>query len=243
MSAITPPEVAGVSAGVVPEADRLEHVKYRLANAALRSWPYEHVLVEDVFPLADYADLLAHFPRAEEFRALSDRFPRRGSIELTDPEAVAALAPGQRAFWQEFLARFATPAFMSFVLERYGPVLATRYRRRVEPMIFLFRDDGTYAIGPHTDDVSKVVTNLFYLPADDAHTEYGTSILVPRDDGFEHDHTLETGWEDYVPAVTVPFKPNTLLSFAVTDRSLHAVRPLPPGAVRQSIQYFIVRRG
>jgi hypothetical protein len=34
--------------------------------------------------------------------------------------------------------------------------------------------------------------------------------------------------------------PNSMLAFAVTSRSFHAVRPTPPGVVRRSLQYFVV---
>ena len=42
-------------------------------------------------------------------------------------------------------------------------------------------DLTNYALGPHTDAVSKVVTLLIYLPQDDSQARYGTSIYAPKD--------------------------------------------------------------
>lgn len=219
----------------------VEHVKYRIANSPVLGYPYQHQVVTDVFPADYYAAILEHMPAPDQYRALIKDYPKRGTVELTDAGAVEALpAGGQREFWKWFVGAFSAPAFMHFALEQYAPSLVGRFRDSIRPLMFLFRDAGGYAIGPHTDSFKKVVTMLFYLPADRSQLEFGTSVCVPRDPANPPRHEGHGTWSDYRSVKTAAFEPNSLFSFAVTDRSYHAVRPTPPGTVRNSLQYFLV---
>jgi hypothetical protein len=232
-SAVTP-------AGEVPRGDHpVEHAKYQIANSPVLGYPFPHQAVGGVFPADYYAQLQANFPEERHFRPLIENYPQRGTIELHAPGALDGLDAAKREFWAWFLRGFGSRDFMAFVLERYEPLLAHRFRLSVKPQMYLFRDTGGYGIGPHTDTTKKVVTMLFYLPEDDSQRHAGTSIVVPNNPGYQHRHTGHEAWDDYRAARTVEFLPNTLVSFVVTDRSLHAVRPTPPGTVRKSLQMFI----
>ncbi|MBI1190523.1 MAG: hypothetical protein GC200_07585 [Tepidisphaera sp.] len=217
-----------------------EHVKYMIANTPVRPYPFPHMQVNGVFPEYYYRQMLANYPAAGFFESRIEGYPERGTIELHDPASVARLPRQQRDFWQWFMNSFGSRDFMSFVLECYAPVLGPRFGHSVKPVAYLFRDTGGYGIGPHTDTLKKVVTMLFYLPEDESQRGAGTSIVVPTDaKGYSHHPTGHESWDAYRPAKTIEFLPNTLASFLVTDRSLHAVRPTPPGSVRQSLQFFI----
>lgn len=216
-----------------------EHAKYMIGNTPVLTYPFPHQHVTSVFPDYYYAQLHQHIPAADHFRPLSDTYPKRGTIELNKPGALENLPDQQRTFWSWFVQQFGSMDFMSFVLDRYAPLLGHRFRHNVRPQMYLFRDTGGYGIGPHTDTLKKVVTMLFYLPKDDSQRHAGTSIVVPKDPNHQHHPTGHETWDNYRAAKTVEFLPNSLVSFVVTDRSLHAVRPTPPDTVRQSLQYFI----
>lgn len=218
----------------------VEHAKYMIANTPVLEYPYQHMHVRAVFPADYYGAIMEHLPAPEQYKPLIKDYPKRGSIDLVNPPSVEALPTGQREFWRWFVGAFGSPAFMHFVLERYSPSLLGRNRDLVRPMMYLFRDAGGYGIGPHTDNFRKIVTMLFYLPRDESQREFGTSIVVPKDPANVPRHEGHGSWEDYRAVKTAQFAPNSMLSFAVTDRSYHAVRPTPPGTVRNSIQYFLV---
>lgn len=242
----TPPKTApAATTGPTAEPDplsgdhALEHVKYQIANTPVNDYPYPHQHVRGVFPETFYREMLRNFPAPEHFRALIENYPKRGTIELHKPGALDALDPARRDFWAWFVRQFGSKHFTSFVLDRYGPLMGGRFRHHVKPQMYLFRDSGGYGIGPHTDTPKKVVTMLFYLPPDDSQRHAGTTLVVPRDKSYEHHHTGHETWDNYRAARTAEFTPNTVLSFVVTDRSLHAVRPTPADTVRQSLQFFI----
>ncbi|MFA6044700.1 MAG: 2OG-Fe(II) oxygenase [Phycisphaerales bacterium] len=223
----------------VAQDHALEHVKYMIANTPVRNYPYPHMAVHGVFPESYYSQILENFPGEEQFEAQIEGYPQRGTIELTKPGAMDRLPPKQRAFWNWLVQSLGSQSFMRFALESYSPLLASRFGHSIRPLMYLFRDTGGYGIGPHTDTLKKIVTMLFYLPEDDSQRHAGTSIVVPREEAYRHKPTGHETWDDYRPAKTIEFLPNTLASFVVTDRSLHAVRPTPPGTVRKSLQFFI----
>jgi hypothetical protein len=222
-----------------PRDHAIEHAKYQIANTPVLDYPYPHQHVQNVFPAYYYDQLQRNFPEPHHFRALIENYPKRGTIELHQPGALDALDPARRDFWTWFARQLASKSFMSFVLDRYAPLLGGRFRHSAKAQMYLFRDTGGYGIGPHTDTPKKIVTMLFYLPEDDSQRHAGTSIVVPKDESYQHHTTGHETWDSYRPAKTVEFLPNTLVSFVVTDRSLHAVRPTPEGTVRRSLQYFI----
>jgi hypothetical protein len=233
--------VAGaVGEGVSLRDNPVAHVKYQLGNAPVLTYPYEHMHVRGVFPDDFYAEIIENFPEARHFKSLIKDYPKRGSIDLCNPAQIDGLPEPQLAFWHEFVRCFGSRNFTTFILERYSPLLAGRLKHQVKPMMYLFHDMGGYGIGPHTDTNKKVVTNLFYLPADESMMGSGTSIVTPKDPNYRQTTAGHDTWDNYWCVKTVPFEPNSMLSFVVTDKSHHAVRPTPPGTARNSLQYFIV---
>lgn len=222
--------------------DPLEHVKYAIANTPVSNYPYPHIHVRNVFPRDYYRQIRAHFPEQSTFKPLSERYPLRGKVCLSDPDGIAPLDTGAKDdFWSDFRRRFIHEHFTSFVLDHFSPILASRFRQNVRPDAYLFQDRGGYAIGTHTDTTRKLVTMLFYLPEEDAPAlDVGTSIVVPEDPAcrrlnLPHQESLE----GFKVAKTVPFEANSMIAFVVTDESMHAVLPTPEGTVRDSLQYFI----
>ncbi|MCA9300634.1 MAG: 2OG-Fe(II) oxygenase [Phycisphaerales bacterium] len=228
-----------VPSALVPTSDdAFQHVRYTIANAPLRTWPYLHKHVESVFPASYYEDLGRHFPTFEEMQPLNERYPNRRRFAVSDDGARSALSGERRAFWDDFVARFATRGFVDFFVRSFDPVLADRSFGRLRPVIDLMFDAEGYGIGPHVDMRSKVITALFYLPERDEDVDAGTSILVKTGEGPPKPHHLND-WEGFESAFTAPYHTNSMLAFLVTRQSYHAVRPTAPGTIRRTLQMFI----
>lgn len=120
-----------------------------------------------------------------------------------------------KGFWKDVLEGIAAP------YEKYR--------------IQLCRDFPGYQIGPHTDGKDKERTFLFYL-ATEENEKAGTSLFRPiakvSGDGH-HD------FSKFQLVKTVPYKPNTYLTFARSDRSFHGV--FPCDIVRNVIQLSVLR--
>ena len=217
-----------------------EHVRYRVANVQLNTWPYRHMLVRNAFPSWYYDKLLDHFPPKDLFSPLSERHQLRLKFDLAGDEDIARLDEPQRSFWSEFQELFVNESFMDSVVEKYCGAAAGRFQGRCRPMVYLFRDMTGYGIGPHPDTRTKLITMLFYLPRDDSQQQFGTSVLVPKNgspDPGPHDKL--DGWDQFHTVFTAPYLPNTLLSFYVTADSWHAVDTHAEAGERWSLQYFI----
>jgi hypothetical protein len=91
--------------------------------------------------------------------------------------------------------------------------------------------------------VEKVVVFLFYLARPGADEGLGTSLYMPRDDGFRCEGGLHHPREQFFRVATMPYRPNTLVGFFKTARSFHGVEPVTaPGASRDLIQLSFCHR-
>ena len=104
----------------------------------------------------------------------------------------------------------------------------------------LVRDLTRYAISPHTDTPTKLVSLLFYLPPDERLAHLGTSIYAPKAAEMSFDPARHLPFEAFKKVATMPFKPNSLFAFLRTDRSFHGVDQInEEGVVRDLLLYNI----
>ncbi len=229
-----------ISPGPLEADDPVEHVKYKLGNAAICTWPYPHFVCEDVFPQSFYKEMLTRFPADEHLFPLNDIYPKRLSLRIGVPDQLDAIPEPDRLFWRALGQRLGSRSFMRFVLRLYDPLFEQRFGEIVEPHIYLHSDVDSYGIGPHVDIYYKVVSLIFYLPDEPQPDLNAASVLVKTDDNLDVREPFEESWEGFRAACTVPFKPNILFSFGVTRESWHGVRPNPQEIPRRSMQYFIM---
>lgn len=231
----------------IPGVDPGEHAAYTVMNAPLRAYPYEHLVVEGLFPAAAYAEMLAHLPPDDAYRAAPNgRYPQRGRLMLRGREGddLGTLDAPLGDYWARLRDRVFGDALTAALLQRFCPALAPRLLRDCWLHAFLCRDRGGYAISPHTDTSRKLVSAIVYLPGEHDAGALGTSVCVPVRPGAPGFDTPHDGdWEGYRLAWTAPFAPNTLFAFLVSDRSLHAVRPTPVGVARDTLQFSIMMPG
>jgi hypothetical protein len=134
--------------------------------------------------------------------------------------------------------------FLSTLLNKFESQVRQRFAGE-QPRIFkeaMLVDDRTrYSLGPHSDSPAKVITLLFYLPADDSRPHLGTSIYVPRDPAFRCPGGPHHPFEFFERVTTMPYLPNTLFAFFKTDNSFHGVEPIREGDYRRHLLFYDVR--
>jgi hypothetical protein len=139
------------------------------------------------------------------------------------------------------------PAFGAPVLRMFDPYLKQRFGvKDLGALDFydealLVQDYTTYSLGPHTDTPSKVLSFLFYLPADDSRPHLGTSMYVPKDPAFTCRGGPHHKFEPFRRVVTMPYVPNTLFAFLKTDNSFHGVEPVTEEGVRRDLLLYDIR--
>lgn len=224
--------------------DPREHAIYRVRNTQPLAYPYPHFHLTDLFPADYYEDLLAHLPADDAYASSPNgRYPERGRLMLAgqDGDDLSRLEGNTKSFWTHFRDHVITPDFWGALVEVFAPELASRLKDTCWLHAFLSRDRGGYAISPHTDTSRKLISVLFYLPRTDDVLGCGTSVVVsdrPEHNVFNVPHSGD--WDGFKIARTVPFAPNSMFAFLVTDNSLHAVKPTPPGSARDTIQFSVM---
>jgi hypothetical protein len=223
-------------------------VIYRIANAPMRTYPFPHFFLRDVFPADYYRELLAHLPGPETMHSLMSAGRAKGCPERAVLQIDGSRAPGmtdaQHAFWHELARWFFGGRFGPAVLEKFQAWASPRVEARpghvITDELLLVRDATHYALGPHTDASFKLISLLFYLPADACLEEYGTSLYLPKQEGFTSEGGPHLRFEDFTRIATMPFVPNSLFAFVKSDHSFHGVEPIAePGVARWLLLYSL----
>lgn len=224
---------------------------YKVGNTPFGMFPYPHLYINDVFPADFYRQLQHNMPDPaamrpiEEVRAVKG-YKERFVLGLNDRD-LATLPADKRAFWSDFAGWLVGANFRSLVLTKFQTFINQRFAGRSDFELYdealLVQDITNYKLGPHTDAPHKVVTLLFYLPADDSHKHLGTSMYLPNDENFRCPGGPHHAREKFSLLHTNPFLPNTLFAFFKTDNSFHGVEPVAdPDCRRWLLLYDIYAR-
>jgi hypothetical protein len=224
-----------------------QYTLYQIANAPLRLHPFPHILVREVFEPALYRAMLEHLLPPElmqpikQVRSVGSEYSEQRFVFPLAPEPLGKLPPPYLGFWEGFAAWLLDLPLAYALLDKFAPFVRERFG--AEPPVFynesMLVDDRTqYSLGPHTDALNKLITLLFYLPADASRPHLGTSIYAPRDPAFRCPGGPHYPFEMFERVVTMPYVPNTLFAFFKTDNSFHGVEPLRDENVRRHLLFY-----
>ena len=229
---------------------------YQIANAPIRSYPYPHIYVENVFPDWFYEELLKHLPALQVYQPIDEagpvtdtagRYKDRYVIHVCE-ESLDRFDAADREIWRDLMTWLHGENAIRFLLGKFEPLLKKRFKEALHevnfhPYIQLLRDFTNYSLTPHTDAIPKVVVFIFYLPPNADHIHLGTSLYVPNDPTFRCEGGPHHPRERFTKVVTMAYKPNTMLGFFKTSSSFHGVEPVTaPNVQRDLIQYSIICR-
>ena len=224
---------------------------YKVANAPIRLFPYPHILVDDVFPHDYYRLIRDNLPPSSAFKSLkslgrvSENYPDTRSVLPLTPDDVGGLAEPYRTFWDGFARWLLGGSFGGVVLQKFAPLLAQRFADPVavdyQHESLIVQDRTNYSLAPHTDSPSKVISFLFYLPADAAMPHLGTSMYVPKDPAFTCAGGPHHAFENFERLLTVPYKPNTLFGFMKTPNAFHGVEPIADRDVERALLLYDIK--
>ena len=226
------------------------HVLYKVANAPVSVYPFPHIYVRDVFPPDYYKQLREHLPPAGVYKDLKvlnrvgANYPDSRLVMLVTPENVQALAEPIRSFWDE-LAQWLLGGFGRIMLSKFGPFLDQRFGDSRAMQFYdealIVQDYSTYSLGPHTDSPAKVLSFLFYLPADGSLAHLGTSIYVPKDPAFTCTGGPHHPFDRFQRMTTLPYLPNSLFAFVKTYNSFHGVEPIRETGIRRDLLLYDIK--
>jgi hypothetical protein len=190
--------------------------------------PFDHLVLNRVFPEDVYAAMLDAMPATADYRRMhgrrknadvgADGKPTRVKIDLF-PEYIRNLPPERRAVWDVVGGALRSPEVRDAFVRRLASPLARRFGAGfagvgLYPLPILTRDVPGYRIHPHTDTRSKGITVQLYLPRDASATGVGTIFHARKDDGSLAKHTQ------------MQFVPNSGYALAVGDDTWHSADPV-----------------
>lgn len=229
-------------------------IAYRLANAPMRSWPFDHMEIDGLLPDAAFqavratkvTDSLVSRPSSRPVPSRQYN-PARFHITLLEPngDVVATLPPAFR----DMVALLAHPVVVDALMSRFRTVIAQRFGGRLPAPLAQaeYLDDRSgYELRPHTDVPQKLVTVLLYFADDDADPELGTALYhTPPGMCWPYDAPAARHYsaDQLVEVYRVPYRPNRALVFAPCANSLHGVpRVSDPTHPRRLVQYQLNTR-
>ena len=238
-------------------SDVEEFVRYQIGNAQVRAYPFPHFWVNPVFPEDYYRTLQANLPRTEVLKPIHEYgtvgVPNKATGQLTatyEPRYIADLAAleededahGRGHLWRDLSSWLLADAFRELIVEKFRAGIAERFgegaKLRTDVDARFVRDFHQYLIHPHTDQPAKLVSLLFYLPADDSLRDHGTVIYRPIDPNFRCEGTARHSFDLFRKVTTMSFVPNSLVGFLKTDRSFHGVEEIKEERVERNVLLY-----
>lgn len=184
-----------------------DHVAEQFMRTKTRTSPFRHIFVEDVFPPDFYSRLRSELPGDEGYARISAHDKKR------------LIASGKMA-----------PSLLELRSERMArsmlTVLEIEASGRFEVETRLVRDGEGCHLAPHRDAPWRLLSAIFYLPAEARYSRHGTSVYVPKGDGFER------VW-------TAPFLPNACFAISNDANAWHGVEPVDEDFSRDLLMYNI----
>lgn len=227
------------------------HVLYKITNARLNHFPFPHFYARDIFPPEYYRALRDHLPPEDNFKTaaslnrVTDDYPDSRLLLPLTSQNLDGLPEPYRAFWQQIASWMLGGEFGRAVLPKFAESLTLRFgdlgRMEFFDEALIVKDSTTYALGPHTDNLRKVVSFLFYLPADDSMAHLGTSIYVPKDPDFRSTGGEHYPFDGFLRMITMPYLPNALFAFVRTDNSFHGVEPITDPNIRRDLLLYDIK--
>jgi hypothetical protein len=211
-----------------------EHVSKRIGLTPINTDPFDHCIVDNVFPqdilkaLDDYwpsDDVLESLGKTG--RATSDAYKER-QVMLFEERFLEKLAPQQLEFWKGMANIAMSRKAIMACIQKFHSVIQPRLNElgrdaEIRPYLSVVSDRTGYSIGPHTDTQVRLFSMLFYLSTDSKYLNFGTSFYTPKDPNKERFHRAHYPFSDFNLHSSVDYRPNRLLVFPRSDKSFHGV--------------------
>jgi hypothetical protein len=213
------------------------YVAKRIADTPSAIDPFPHCVVDDVFPPDLFEAIHENWPGDDvmiplpETGRTSEMYKQRHAMLMSD-DFLSKLGQDGADFWTSVSLAAMGGAVVRACWEKFKDVLFPRVEHLggsidLSPELLVISDREHYSIGPHTDTKARFISLLYYLSREPEYASYGTGLYVPKDPDMEiRDHT-HYRFQDFDLHSRVDFKPNRLVAFPRSDRSLHGVYPVP----------------
>ena len=205
-------------------------------------FPFPHFQVENIWP-EDIYNCFHEFNPLDKRKGLSKpwlekhsnsnpHYKIRKQIDLyevikahkKDPDVQFWNIIHQALFKDNWYAKLIGNHFKEFFATQFGPLCDEQgsWTNKIIQEWFVQRHDVNYFLGPHTDRLDRVFTNIFSLPKDKGFEHLGTSLwqAKPGDLSYGGKHF---GFKGFEKVAQMAYQPNQLFVFFKSRWAFHAV--------------------
>lgn len=210
------------------------HTAGRIDSTPVVSEPFEHCVVDDVFP-QDFLEALSKYWPSDDVleslgetgRTSTDAYKER-RVMLFEQRFFDKLSAQQLEFWKMAANVAMGKDVVLKCFKKFHHILQPRLSRlknnaEIFPYISVVSDREGYSIGPHTDTSNRLMSLLYYLSNDPIYLKSGTSLYTPKDLKIKRHHKAHYPLSHFHRHSAVEYKPNRLLVFPRSDKSFHGV--------------------
>ncbi len=224
-----------------------EYIIDRISSSTLMNDPFAHMFIKNIFPNDYYKNMLSNLPLKSDYIPIiktgsvtSNYSPERFVFNLLDKNNINKLNHNKKLFLNELISTLLSKELFMAVTKIFSTTIdyrlknlteyekekigTTNYKFSIRPV--LVKDFTKYNLGAHTDNVGKLISFLFYLPADDTLSNIGTSLYKPVTELPHETHkyfTADQTNKNFKKIKTCPFIANSLFLFPRTQLSYHGV--------------------
>jgi len=249
-----------------------DYIINKISSSSLINEPFEHKFIEEIFPENYYQDLLAHLPSKSHYVPIiktgsvpTDYSPERFIFNLLDKNDINKLNKEKKLFLSELTKTLLSKELFLSVTSNFSALIDHRlnnlseYEKKIlgtknfnfSIRTALVKDFTKYNLGVHTDTVGKLMSFLFYIPADESLSKIGTSLYKSiskvdsdsKQSAIEDKHfTADETKKNFKKIKTCPFIPNSLFLFPRTHLSYHGVEEVNINKKERNVlllNYFI----
>lgn len=213
-------------------------IKEKVDSTKLEDHPYTWMECDNFLPDDIYSAIISNkipstvlYNLQERGRVSSGYSKGRLVIDLK-PE-MPELPDNIRDFWEDF-GIWLHYSLRNIFIERFCIP-----RQEIKVDCLYSRDGQGFGLRPHTDTNKKIFTALLYIPGTVEDPALGTSIYVPKKQGFTCKLGTHHQYSDFNIYKTIAYKKNKLFCFMKSDNSFHGLEPIPYPVERDLIIFDI----
>ena len=224
-------KACGLSPGEFLRA--VSHSVRYLRQCERRPDPYPVVVVDGFLDVRMMTLVSQSFPGADDMedmpveRTRNAMARRNRKLFRLNPESLEGLAVDQAAFWAVFSAfiDLLSSEMMHALPDPASDLRVESFQSGFKVRKDLWMDRGGFQISPHTDGVQKYATFLLYCSGHSSLEQEGTSVFVPKENGFRSWNGKQYKFDDFDEVFRAPYRKNLVFGFRKTDNSFHGKYP------------------
>lgn len=185
-------------------------ITQKIAVAPMLDYPFNHIVIEDIFPKEFYASLTKELENC--------KFSEMYNINMFPVKDTQTFDSISSALFEETIHFLESDEFSQCLMRKF------RIDENYLSKAALQKHGGDYYIRPHKDIKEKLVTWQIYIPLKELDAKAGTNLCVPKESAeFESENRRHQDWHNFEEVKLIPYKANTLFAFAPNEKSWHSV--------------------